>query len=437
MSLRRRSFAIVVTGLVAGMSVFAPAGADPAPAACPTLGPMRQAGLLGQAAGDPSLATIGVSGLAVSRFDSEPTGEQIAWAVGDRSANELAGTNRVFLFGLDARDGSLAIRYPLDPAGFQDDPVEPTTDTITKLGQTPNPIPDLEDLSIDYAGGGPGQIWLFDTGDNGGGRGNLNAYVVHEPDLATEPETATPLVGAGLSVRGSGGKTQTPSPSPSLTPSLSTVPGASFLTSHPGLDDALTGPALSVVRYPIRLTKGGVQITTNVEAAFVDSAATGTEPSPIYLISKSPVDVDGDGVRTDFPVFRSTTRNTAASGLTNDAGYVGTVSFAQADLKVTAASILDDGSAFVVRAVSGGNLKPDVDVVGLWWRTPDTSIEEEIASGPSPDCTWSLNSAPSSSSEETIALDLTDATSTGFEGLVWTHDVRGTAAPYFTAPRTG
>ena len=424
---RRRPFAVTLAGLVAAVSVCVPIGAGAA-TACPSLGPMLQTCTVGQVVGDPALATIGISGLAVSRFDSESTGEQIAWAAGDRSANERAGIDQVFLFGLDARDGSLAIRYPLEPAAFQDDPVETSTDSITKLGQTSNPIPDIEDLSIDYIDGGPGWVWLFDTGDNGGARGNLDAYVVREPDLATEPASATATIGAGLAVPGSGRVTPSPPPSPSG------ASGPSFLTSDPELDEALTGPTLPVVRYPIRLMQGGIQVTSNVEAAFVDSNAPAGGPAPIYLISKSAV--DGDGARTDFRFFRFATRNTAASGLTNDAVYVGTVSFAQADLKVTAASILDDGSAFVVRAVNGGGQRPDVDVVGLWQRTSGTTIENEIADRPNPDCRWSLNSAPASSSEETIALDLTDATSTGFEGFVWTHDVRG-VAPYFTAPRTG
>jgi hypothetical protein len=367
---------------------------------CPPLGPTRQAGTLGQAPGDPAPATVGISGLAVSRFDSGPEGEQIAWAVGDRSANEIAGPNQVFLFGLDARDGSLAIRYPLNPGDLQDDPVDPTTDTVTRVGQTPNPIPDLEELSIEYVAQGPGRLWLFDTGDNGDSRANLNAYVVREPDLAT-------------SVGG----------------------GPSFLASHPELDGGLTGPTLSVTRHPIRLMRDGVQVTSNIEAAFVDANAPGDGPAPVYLIAKSPV--EGDGGRTDFPVYRFTTRNTAASGLTNDAVYVGTISLGQADLKVTAASILDDGSAFVIRGVNGGNGKPDLDVEGLWRRREGTTIEDVIAARPTPNCRWSLNSAPDSSSEETIAFDLTGAGGTGYDGFVWTHDVRGAAAPYFRAPRTG
>jgi hypothetical protein len=361
---------------------------------------MQQTGTIGQVPGDPAPATVGISGLAVSRFDSGPEGEQIAWAVGDRSANEIAGPDRVFLFGLDARDGSLAIRYPLDPVDLQDDPLDPTTDHVTGDGQTPNPLPDLEELSIGYVSGGRGWLWLFDTGDNGDSRVNLNAYVVREPDLAT-------AIGGG----------------------------PSFLASHPELDAGVTGPTLSVTRYPIRLMRDGIQVTANVEAAFVDANAPGSGPAPVYLIAKSPV--DGDGGRTAFPVFRFATRNTASSGRMNDAGYVGTVSLGQPDLKVTAASILDDGSAFVVRGVNGGNGKPDLDVEGLWRRRAGTTIEDVIAKRPTPNCRWSLNSAPDSSSEETIAFDLTAAQGTGFEGFVWTHDVRDAAAPYFRAPRSG
>jgi len=420
---RPLAFALPAVGLIAALGLSGPTGAGAGiggvASACPIVGAIQQTGTLGGAVDDPVRAPIGISGLAVSRFDSEVTGEQIAWAVGDRFANELAGTDEIFLFGLDARDGSLAVRYPLDPAGFQDDPVEPTPDTITTLGQTANPIPDFEELSLVPAAGAPGRLWLFDTGDNGGARGTLNAYAVAEPDLATEPAAAS---GA-----------PSPLPSPSSSPQL----GPSYLTSHPELDEAITGRTLPVMRYPIRLMQDGAQVATNVEAAFVDANAPDPGPAPIYLIEKSAVDADGDGARTEFRVFRTATRNTAASGLVNDAVYVGTISFGQGDLKVTAASILDDGSAFVVRAVNGGGLRPDLDVVGLWWRGAGSTIEDEIAARPTPECRWSLNSAPDSSSEETIAFDLTDAASTGFDGFVWTHDVRGAAAPFFRASRTG
>jgi len=399
MSARRIAVAVPTVAVLALSLVACSQNGSVVPG-CPPLGPMRQAGSLGQAPGDPAPATVGISGLAVSRFDSGSADEQIAWAVGDRSANEIAGPDRVFLFGLDARDGSLAIRYPLSPNDLQDDPVDPTTDTVTRVGQTPNPIPDLEELSIEYAEEDRGLLWLFDTGDNGDTRANLNAYVVREPDLAT-------AVGGG----------------------------PSFLTSHPELDGAVTGPTLAVTRYPIRLMRDGVQVTSNVEAAFVDANAPSSGPAPVYLIAKSPV--DGDGGRSAFPVFRFATRNTAASGLTNDAVYVGTISLGQADLKVTAASILDDGSAFVIRGVNGGNGKPDLDVEGLWRRRKGATIEDVIAVHPTPQCRWSLNSAPDSSSEETIAFDLTGARSTGFDGFVWTHDVRGASAPYFRAHRTG
>src|SRR5881628_2280060 len=76
---------------------------------CPAFGPASSPGTLGQVETSPPFSGVGASGLAVSRYDSDATyGQQIAWVIGDRQANELAGPDKVFLFGYDVRDGSLA-----------------------------------------------------------------------------------------------------------------------------------------------------------------------------------------------------------------------------------------------------------------------------------------------------------------------------------------
>jgi hypothetical protein len=375
-----------------------PPGAE-AEIPCPTIGPFSQVGTLGQVATDPVKATVGVSGLGESRFNANASGQRIAWAVGDRSANELAGPDRVFVFGLDARDGSLAVRYPIDPSSLQDDPIEPSIDSVTKLGQTANPIPDLEALSINDLGSAQaGMIWLFDTGDNGGQRPDLNAYVLQEPDLVTPNAT-----------------------------------GLSFMDHNVALDDAVMGPAQPATRYPIVLMNGAKQITPNVEAAFVDARTPGTGSDAVYLIPKSPVDRDGDHIRTDFRVFRFTSRNAADSGRPNVAQFVGYITLGTPRLKVTDAAASEDGTSFVIRAVSGGKTAPDQDVVAMWNRTPGATIEDDITARHVPDCSWSLNSAPSSSVEEAIAYDVTDG---AWNGFIWTHDVPKMAAPFLFAPKT-
>ena len=371
----------------------APGGAGVA-GACPTIGAPTQAGSLGRVPGETN-ATVGISGLGVSRYNANAAGAQIAWAVGDRSANEIAGTDRVFLFGLDARDGSLAIRYPLAPGDFEDDPREPSADRITNLAQTANPIPDFEELSIDYPST-PSQagLWMFDTGDNSGSRPHVNAYVVKEPDLMSDP---------------------------------------SHLGTHPGLDDALTGPTLSLMRYPIRLMNGNYHITANVEAAFIDPRTPGNGADAVYLITKSPVDRNGDGARGEFRVFKFHSRLASDSGQMNIAKAVGWIDLGHADLKVTSAAVSEDGTSFVVRAVSGGS-KADLDVVAMWNRTAGATIEQDFEARHVPDCTWSLNSAPGSSIEETIAYRVRPGG--GWDGFVWTHDVPKSSAPYFTAAKT-
>lgn len=378
---------------------MAPAGSTFA-ATCPPAQTFTAAGTIGQVPNDPAPATVGISGMAISRYNSLADGSQIAWVAGDRSANEIAGPDEVFLFGLDARDGSLAIRYPLDPASFQPDPTVTPTDTITNLSQTSKPIPDVEELSLRYVAGAPGQLWAFDTGDNSSSRQNLNLYEIDEPDL-----TGTQ--------------------------------GAAVLGADPELDDAVTGPTLAPVRYPVQLKVGTKRVIANVEAAFVDS---GSDGSPIYLIAKTPNDLDGEGktMKDDFRVFRMTTRNAVTPetpDAMNVATAVGFVEFDAPSLRVTAASMLDDGSQLVVRAVSGGGGTPDLDVEGIWFRDPGTDVAAMFSSTPKPPCRLSLNSAPKSKREETIAYRLTPGAATGSQGFAWTHDgpISAGGQPYFTS----
>jgi hypothetical protein len=389
--------------LVAALSVasfaLAPAGSSLA-ATCPAAQTFARAGTIGQAANDPSSATVGVSGMAISRYNSLGDGSQIAWVVGDRSANEIAGPDQVFLFALDARDGSLAIRFPLDPASFQPDPSISPTDTITNLTQTSKAIPDMEDLSLRYLPGAPGELWAFDTGDNTSSRQNLNLYGIGEPDLTG-------------------------------------AQGLAVLGTDPELDDTVTGPTLVPTRYPVQLKVGNNRVVANVEAGFVDSGADG---SPIYLIAKTPKDLDGEGktMKDDFQVFRMTTRNAvtpATPDAMNVATAIGFVEFDKPSLRVTAASMLDDGSQLVVRAVSGGGSTPDIDAEGIWFRDPGTDVAALFSSTPQPPCRLSLNSAPNSKQEETITYRLTPGVATGSQGFAWTHDgpIAKGAQPYFTS----
>jgi hypothetical protein len=391
----------VALSLVAALSAvsFAPVGPSLA-ATCPPAQSLTNPGMIGQAPNDPAPATVGISGMAISRYNSLGDGSQIAWVVGDRSANEIAGQDSVFLFGLDARDGSLAIRFPLDPSSFQPDPSVTPTDTITNLSQTSKAIPDMEELSLRYIAGTAGQLWVFDTGDNTGTRGNLNLYAIDEPDLTGA--SGPPVLGA-----------------------------------DPELDDAVAGPTLAPTRYPVQLQVGTTRVVANVEAGFIDSSAAG---NPIYLIAKMPQDLDdeGTGMQDDFQVFRMTTRNAVTPedpGAMNVATAVGFVEFDQPSLRVTAASMLDDGSQLVVRAVSGGAGTPDIDADGIWFRDPGTDVATLFSITPKPQCRLSLNSAAASNQEETIAYRLTPGAATGSQGFAWTHDApitRG-AQPYFVS----
>jgi hypothetical protein len=209
------------------------------------------------------------------------------------------------------------------------------------------------------------------------------------------------------------------------------------LGADPELDDAVTGPALDPTRYPVQLKVGTKRVIANIEAGFVDSGADG---SPIYLIAKTPNDLDGEGkaMKDDFRVFRMTTRNAVTPetpDAMNDATAVGFVEFDKPSLRVTGASMLDDGSQFVVRAVSGGGSSPDIDTEGIWFRDPGTDVAALLTSSRKPPCSLSLNSSPKSKKEETIAYRLSPGEATGFQGFAWTHDgpISAGAQPYFTS----
>jgi hypothetical protein len=386
----------LATGLLALTAVLVPVtGASPS-AACPAISGFRQIGTLGQAPSDPLPAGVGISSMALSRYDSLVDGRQIAWAVGDRGANEISGLDRIWLFGFDARDGSLAVRFPLDPSVFQDDPNAPGTDGVTSFADSPQPVPDIEDVALEPLLGRPGRLWLFDTGDNSNKRADVNAYVVREPDL-TGPQ--------------------------------------GVLDSDPSLSDAAQGPMLTPTRYPILLEKGSKQVKGNIEAGFVDPITPGGGDRAVYLVMKAPKDLDGEGtaMKDDFRVFSFSTRATPTPGdlgAMNVAQQVGFIDLNAPTLRVTAGAMLDDGTSFTVRAVSGGK-HPDLDVVATWNRTPGTSVASVLSARHTPDCTVSLNSLPKKQNEESIAYGLTPGSATGWDGFVWTHDLPTEAAPLF------
>jgi len=302
--------------------------------------------------------------------------------IGDRQANELAGPDKVFLFRYDVRDGSRAVRYPLNPSVFPDDPTVPGTDGITNLSQTPYARPDFEELSLNPSTtGGPGKIWLFDTGDNENSRPKLFAYALPEPDLI-----------ANGTIAPDGG-------------------------SDPGLDAKLTRSRRTPTRYPIKLWKNRKethQVITNVEAAFVDPATPGNGNNAVVLIAKVPIDHDHDGSTDDYRVFSFKTRETTRSNAAIQRAFV---SFNMPSIRVNAATISEDGSQMIVR---GGNTS--TDEIGLWSRPPGTAVTSVFAAQPMPDCTYSYDTAPNSNVEESIAFDLTYSGQTGYDGLAWTHD---------------
>lgn len=369
--------------VLAVLALVVPGGAVRATGSCPAFGTAISPGTLGQVETSAPYAGVGASGLAVSRYDSDATsGQQIAWVIGDRQANEAAGPDLVFLFGYDVRDGSLAVRYPLNPSVFPDDPTVPGTDGITNLTQTAFAKPDFEELALNPSStGGPGKLWLFDTGDNENDRPKVFAYALPEPDLI-----------AGGTIGPTGG-------------------------SDPGLDAKLTGSTLTPTRYPIKLWSGPRmkhQVKTNVEAAFVDPATPGKGSDAIVLIAKTPTDPDGDGLIDDYRVFSFTTRKQTRANAAVQSGWV---DLGDASVRVNAAAISEDGSQVLVR---GGSISSDA--IGLWNRPSGSNVLTMFNGHPTPDCMYSYDTATGSNVEESIAFDVTYAGQTGYDGLAWTHD---------------
>jgi hypothetical protein len=352
--------------------VLAPSPASAASTPCQKFAAFSQAGTLGST-GSPN-AAIGISGLAVSKFNNSNTvaGPQIAWGVGDRSANAI-GPDPLYLFGFNAHNGKLAIKYPLNG---------PFPDPITKGG-----LPDVEELSMQYVSQQPGTIWLLDTGDNNLNRTTVNAYSVTEPDLTTD----------------------------------------SRWTSDPSLNWNATGAPLTVRRYPI--TVPGAPM--NIEAGFIDSTSP-TGQGVLYLIPKEPITTGGQR----FSVFKVqlTNRWTMSNPTAmNTATNVSSIDLGAPGLHVDAASETNNGTAFVVRGGVGGT--PGTDRIGFWSHTPSQTIEAQLDAKHGATCALSFNSSPNLNVEETIAFDLAPVGSAGYDGLVWTHDASG-AAPYYSAPST-
>jgi hypothetical protein len=146
-------------------------GAGAGTTECPMLGAATLLGPLAQSEHRAPFSTREISGMAVSTDNTDAlTGAQIVWVVGDRKANEAvdAENDRVYVFGYDASDGSLTIRFRLRPGAFPDDPRftgPPEPDGVTSTDSS-QPVPDIEDLSIEYRDGAQDLLWLFDTGDN-------------------------------------------------------------------------------------------------------------------------------------------------------------------------------------------------------------------------------------------------------------------------------
>jgi hypothetical protein len=221
---------------------------------------------------------------------------------------------------------------------------------------------------------------LFDTGNNEGARDHLNTYVMNAP-------------------------------------------------GRHGLPLGVITP----VRYPFELKGPAAFPALDTEAAIADPAR-GEAPMTVYLIPKFPVDLDEDGSASDFPVYAFEPDLDDRQATMNDAVIVGHITLDDPALRVTAASASRDGTAFAVRAVSGGEEgQPDLDQVALWQRDPTTSITSVLAAHPTPDCVWSFDTAEGSSAEETLAFDLWHGPA--WSGLLWTHDLRDPGAPLFEAPR--
>ncbi|MEX2274719.1 MAG: hypothetical protein WEA10_04000 [Actinomycetota bacterium] len=375
----------------AALVAMLPAGLDAAAGTlpCPNLGGPVLLGPLAQKENRLPHAARHISGMAVSKDNSDATtGQQIVWVVGDRKANEAVQpeNDRVYVFGYDDADGSLAIRFRLRPGVFPDDPANtgpPEPDGITSVADSPNPVPDIEDLSIEYRADARDQLWLFDTGDNTTSRSQLNAYRLPEPDLTS---TGLGLIGpAGTDLE---------------------------------LEGKVEGMAIKPVRFPIKLwsnAQKSQKVHPNIETAFIDVGAPSVT-KPIYLIPRAPVDADGDGIKGELRLYRFDTREKFTP---NHATRSGWIESGGANYEALGASILPGGSAYAIRTG-----KANADRVLTFTREADRHISAYIGDGNrAPACSWStFDTEPSGNREETIAFDLTPAGETGWEGLLWSHD---------------
>ncbi len=213
-------------------------------------------------------------------------------------------------------------------------------------------MPDFEDLSVEPRSDEPDRLWLFDTGNNEGDRDHLNAYVVNSP-------------------------------------------------ARPGIHTGVIAPA----RYPFQLGGLGDYPALNTEAAIAD-AARGDSPTTVYLIPKFPVDLADDGTGDDFPVYAFEPDLENLTGATNEAVIVGHITLDDPELRVTAASASRDGTAFAIRAVSGGEEgQPNLDQVALWRRDPRPDHRRACGSS-NPSLHLVVRHRERSSAEETLAFDL-------------------------------
>ncbi|MEX1100930.1 MAG: hypothetical protein WD739_11900 [Actinomycetota bacterium] len=386
-----RALLAALVALFTLLPIGAGAGTDPVP--CPVLGEPVLLGPLGQKETRAPFSARHLSGLAVSTDNADAlTGQQIVWAVGDRKANEAVKVenDRVYLFGYDVADGSLAIRYRIRPGAFPDDPRftgPPEPDGVTSTDSV-RPVPDVEDLSIEYREGARDLLWLFDTGDNTVSRDQINAYRVWEPDLTQ----------TGIGVLGETG-------------------------TDPELDDESEGGAIKPARFPIKVwnnAKRTNRVHPNVEAAFVDVGAP-VATKPIYLIPRTPADADGDGSFDELRLYRFDTRKKNGANHATPAGWL---EAGGPGHQVVGASIVPGGATFALRTG-----KATQDAVLTFDRDPARHISEWITDGNrTPACSWVGNDTdPGAAREETIAFAVPAASTGPWEGFVWTHD--GTEFP--------
>ena len=127
-----RAFTVTITALLAVTAgACQPSPTDPRPSdtepdgavsvPCPDVGPAMRIGQVGTTKRGVDPAVAGISGLGVSVTERDGAA-RIAWAVGDRSANEIAGPDAVVLFALDARNGSVVERFGVDPSTLEPGP---------------------------------------------------------------------------------------------------------------------------------------------------------------------------------------------------------------------------------------------------------------------------------------------------------------------------